>query len=236
MKKLAIVTGASRGIGRETALLLSEHDCDLVLAARSESALQKVARECDTAGANVTVVKCDLTADCACQTLIEKAKSVGGDHYPVLINNAGVADFGSFDRQPFEVFEKHVQTNYLVAARLCHAAIPWMLEAGGGQIINVLSIAAKHSFSGAAAYCSSKAALYMMGQVLAQEYRARGIRITSLIPGSTDTPLWDSIIAKPEVRDMLPATAVAEAIQDLVLMPKDRNVDELVIMPPNGIL
>jgi 3-oxoacyl-[acyl-carrier protein] reductase len=236
MKRLVIVTGASQGIGREAALLLSENNCDLVLAARSESALQKVARECDTAGANVTVVKGDLTEDCACATLIERAKRVGEDHYPVLINNAGMGEFGSFDQQSFEVFERHAQVNYLVGARLCHAAIPWMLGVGGGQIINVLSIASTHAFSGAAAYCSSKAAIRMLTQVLAQEYRARGIRMTSLIPGSTDTPFWDKIPMKPETRDMMPTTAVAEAIRDLVLMPKDRNVDELVLMPPNGIL
>lgn len=236
MRKLAIVTGASQGIGREVALLLSEHDCDLVLAARSESALQKVARECSTAGAEVTVIKTDLTSECACSTLMERAKAVGQDYYPILINNAGVAEFGSFDQQPFDVFERHVATNYLVGARLCHAAIPWMLDAGGGQIINVLSIASKHPFSGASAYCSSKAAMRMLSQVLAQEYRARGIRVTALIPGSTDTPLWDKIELKPEVRDMMRASAVAEAIRDIVLAPKDRNIDEMVLMPPNGIL
>lgn len=236
MKKLAIITGASQGIGRETALQLSENDCDLVLSARSESGLQKVARECITAGAEVTVVKGDLTAECACASLIERAKSVGHDHYPVLINNAGIADFASFDQQPIEVFEQHVQLNYLVGVRLCHAAIPWMLEQGGGQIVNVLSIAAKHPFSGAAAYCSSKAAMRMFSQVIAQEYRARGIHVTSLILGSTDTPLWDDKELKPETRDMLRPSAAAEAIRDVVLAGADRNFDEVVLMPPNGIL
>ena len=236
MKNLAIVTGASQGIGKETALLLSENNCDLVIAARQESALQKVARECSTAGAEVTVYKADLTQECACASLIDMAKQAGKDHYPILINNAGFADFGSFDQQPFEIFEQHVQINYMVGARLCFAAIPWMLEQGGGQIINVLSVAAKHPFSGAAAYCSSKAAMRMLGQVLAQEYRARGIRVTSILPGSTDTPLWDRIEMKPDTSDMLRPSAVAEAIRDIVLSPKDRNVDELVLMPPNGIL
>ncbi len=236
MKRLAIITGASQGIGRETALLLSESDCDLVLAARSESALQKVARECTSAGANVTVVKSDLTAECACVSLMEQAKKVGNDHYPVLINNAGMADFGSFDQQPFDIFERHVQLNYLVGARLCHAAIPWMLEVGGGQIINIASIAATHPFSGAAAYCSTKSAMRMLSQVLAQEYRARGIRVTSLVPGSTDTPLWDNVPLKPQTQDMLRPKAVAEAIRDIVCAPADRNIDELVLMPPNGIL
>ena|SRR5579885_2663210 len=236
MKKLAIITGANKGIGKETALLLSENKCDLVLAARNERELKKVARECETAGAEVTIVAGDLTADCACVTLIQKAKAAAKDHYPVLINNAGMAEFGSFDQQPIDAFERHVALNYMVGVRLCHEAVPWMLNNGGGQIINVLSIAADHPFSGAAAYCSSKAAMRMFSKVLAQEYRARGLRVTSLIPGSTDTALWDRVPVKPESRDMMRPAAVAEAIRDIVLSPKDRNIDEYVLMPPNGIL
>jgi len=236
VRKLAIITGASSGIGRETALLLSENECDLVLAARRERDLKQVARECETAGAHVTLIVGDLTEDCACATLIQKAKATSKDNYPVLINNAGLAELGSFDQQSIDVFTQHVNLNYLVGVRLAHAAIPWMLESGGGQIINVLSIGAEHPFSGAAAYCSTKAAMRMFSKVIAQEYRARGIRVTALIPGSTDTPLWDSVPVKPETHDMLRPVAVAEAIRDIVLSPKDRNFDELVLMPPNGIL
>jgi short-subunit dehydrogenase len=236
MKRIAVITGASRGIGRETALLLAQSFCDLVLVARSELALEQVGRDCKQMGAEVTLIPIDLTENCASSRTIEKAREVGNGHYPILINNAGIADFGSFDQQPMEMFEKHVQLNYLAGVGMCHAALPWMLENGGGQVINVLSIAAQHAFSGASAYCSSKAAMRMFSKVLAQEYRARGIRVTAIVPGSTDTPLWDKNPWKPEVADMLQPTTVAEAIRDVVLSPKDRNVDELVLMPPNGIL
>src|SRR5204863_2341269 len=139
-------------------------------------ALEQVGRECRDAGAEVTMVSIDLTETCSAGSAVEKARSVAGDHYPILINNAGLAEFGSFDQQPFEVFEKHVRLNYLAGVSACHAAVPWMLEVGGGQIINVLSIAAKHDFSGAAAYCSTNAAMLMFSQTLALEYRARAIR------------------------------------------------------------
>jgi NAD(P)-dependent dehydrogenase (short-subunit alcohol dehydrogenase family) len=135
-----------------------------------------------------------------------------------------------------ELFEKHVRINYLAGVGICNAAVPWMMEKGGGQIINVLSIAADHPFSGASAYCSSKSAMRMFSKVLAQEYRARGVRVTAIVPGSTDTALWDKNPWKPDPMDMLHASSVAEAIRDVVLSPKDRNVDELVLMPPNGIL
>jgi short-subunit dehydrogenase len=237
MRRLAIITGASRGIGRETALALAAADCDLVLAARSELALEQVAKDCRELGVAVTAMATDLTETCAASTMVQQARSISkGEHYPVLINVAGIAEFGSFDQQPLELFEKHVRLNYLAGVGACHAALPWMLEGGGGQIINVLSIAARHPFSGATAYGSSKAAMLMFTQILALEYRARGIRVTALIPGSVDTALWDKNIWKPESMDMLRPSAVAEAIRDLVLMPKDRNIDELMLMPPNGIL
>jgi NAD(P)-dependent dehydrogenase (short-subunit alcohol dehydrogenase family) len=120
--------------------------------------------------------------------------------------------------------------------QLCKFAIPWMLRAGGGHIVNVLSIAATHPFSGAAAYCASKAGLHMFGKALAAEYRGRGIRVTSLLPGSTDTPLWDKQSFQPSREDMLPARAVAECIRDVILSPPDRSYDEIVLMPPKGIL
>lgn len=236
MKRLAVITGASRGIGKETALLLAQSFCDLVLVARSELGLEQVGRECKQMGAAVTLVPMDLTETCATSRTMAKAREAGNGHYPILINNAGMADFGSFDQQPMELFEKHVQLNYLAGVGMCHAALPWMLEKGGGQVINVLSIAAQHAFSGASAYCSSKAAMRMFSKVLAQEYRARGVRVTAIVPGSTDTPLWDKNPWKPEPADMLNPSTVAEAIRDIVLSPKDRNVDELVLMPPNGIL
>lgn len=236
MKRLAVITGASRGIGKETAVLLAQSFCDLVLVARSELALEQVGRECRQAGAQVTTIPVDLTETCVTTRIMQKAREVGNGHYPVVINNAGVAEFGSFDQQPMDVFERHVQLNYMAGVRMCHSAIPWMLEKGGGQIINVLSIAAQHPFSGASAYCSSKAAMQMFSKVLAQEYRARGVRVTAVIPGSTDTPLWDKNPFKPEPTDMLKPSTVAEAIRDVVFSPKDRNVDEFVLMPPNGIL
>lgn len=236
MKRLAIVTGASRGIGRETALLLALADCDLVLCARTEEALNAVAAECESIGACVKTVALDLGEPGSGEELVRQARASGAEHYPVLINNAGVAEFGSYDQQDWDVIQRHIQLNLLSGMELCHRVLPWMLESGGGQIVNVLSISARVPFSGAAAYCTSKAAFHMFGRVLALEYRARGVRVTSLIPGSADTPLWDNKPWKPETADMLPAKAVAESIRDIVLSPPDRNFDEITLMPPNGIL
>ena len=83
---------------------------------------------------------------------------------------------------------------------------------------------------------ASKAGLLAAARGWQAEYRRTGLRITNLLPGATDTPIWDGGSFIPERNDMLPAAAVAEAIRDLILSPSDRNVDELTLMPPKGIL
>ena len=119
---------------------------------------------------------------------------------------------------------------------MCQDVLPWMLHLGKGQIVNVLSIAAEVPFSGGAAYGAAKAGMLHFGRALAAEYRSKGIRITSLLPGSTDTPLWEGKEWVPPREDMLSSHAVAEMIRDLIRMPSDRTIDHLVLMPPKGVL
>ena len=91
-------------------------------------------------------------------------------------------------------------------------------------------------FAGAAAYSASKAGLFMFGKSLAAEYRKAGLKITSIIPGATDTAIWDRQGFIPPREDMLHSESVGEVIRDVIMSPSDRNIDELVIMPPKGIL
>lgn len=234
LAKRVIVTGASSGIGRATALELAKNGCEVVLAARRLPLLVELTHEIEAAGGVAHPVPCDITSAKACQDLIDAARRLG-EGYPVLVNAAGVAEFGPFDEVEAAALTAQIEVNLLGALYCCHAAIPWMLEEGG-QIINVLSIAATHVFPGAAGYAVGKAGLHMLGKVLQAEYRSRGLRITNLIPGSVDTPLWEGQSFAPPKEDMMPPEAVAQAIRDLVNLPTDRNVDELVLMPPKGIL
>jgi NAD(P)-dependent dehydrogenase (short-subunit alcohol dehydrogenase family) len=250
MHKLrAIVTGASSGIGRATVEALIEANIEVVAASRSWEKLRDLRDKC-------AIHPCDVTNQWNCEHLIDFAKT-GNPRTPVLINAAGTAHFGPFaeiedvdeaeqeediDRQLREHREKlakyvgQISANLLGPMHLCKAAIPWMLESGGGHILNVLSIAATHPFPGAAAYCASKAGLHMFGKALAAEYRSQNIRVTSLILGSTDTPLWDNQSFQPNRAEMLTPKAVAECIRDVVLSPPDRSYDEITLMPPKGIL
>ena len=118
----------------------------------------------------------------------------------------------------------------------CKHAVPVMLEQGAGQIINVLSIAARHPFPNSTAYCASKFGAYGLTLALAAELRRRGIRVTALLPGSVDTPFWDEIGGGPDRTQMLRPEHVGETIRALLDQPPGMNTDELVLMPPFGIL
>ena len=234
MTKCIIITGASSGIGRETALALASQGHQLVLAARRQQLLLELLEECAERGGSAHTVSCDVSSIDDCRMLVDEARRVGGTAEPVLVNAAGVAEFGDFAQMSVASVENQIQTNLVAPLYLCHEVIPWMLEVGKGQIVNVLSVAASQVFSGATAYAAAKAGLLMAGRCLASEYRRQGIRVSSILPGATDTPLWGD--GGPPRSDMLPASAVAQTIADIIAMPPDRNVDEITVMPPKGVL
>lgn len=228
-----LITGASSGIGNATALELAGMGYSLVLAARREDLLMETAAECLQRGAIAAVpVPCDITTD---EGRIRAALALGelpGDLETCLINNAGLAQFGPFAEMPAEAIESQIQTNLLGAMLLTQTVLP--LFAKGGRIINVLSVVAEIPLPGSAAYAASKAGLRMFGLVLQEEYRKQGLVVTNLMPGATNTEVWSD--DGPSRKDMMPPEAVAETISWILALPKDRVVDELMLMPPRGVL
>jgi 3-oxoacyl-[acyl-carrier protein] reductase len=228
----AIVTGASSGIGEAAARLLVAEGIEVVLAARRVDRLAELA---EALGDRAHAYPTDVTDSDACRALVDFARSLGPAR-PVLVNNAGIAEFGDFASMPLENIERQIEVGLLGPLYLTHSVVPWMLDEGGGHLINVLSVTATQVFGGAAGYGAAKAGLYMLGRVVAAEYRRKGVRVTNILPGATDTPLWDGQGFVPNRDEMLPVAAVAEAIRDVVLLPADRSMDEIHLMPPFGVL
>lgn len=237
MTKRVIITGASSGIGWHTALLLADRHFELVLAARREDKLRELAELCRDRGAiRADVFAADLSIGDNGRALAQNATEDGFQPPLVLVNNAGIAEFGDYHSMSPESIDRHLASNLLGPMHLTHALIPHMLEMGGGQIVNVLSIASIHVFAGSSAYSASKAGMLMFSKTLAASYRDQGIRVSAVIPGSVDTPLWEGKGWIPEREDMLQPAAVAECIRDIIESPPDRNYDEVLLMPPKGIL
>lgn len=237
--KVVVVTGASKGIGKATASAFAAVGAKVVLAARTRETLEQVARELSVGGVSnpdsILVVPTDVTDAEAVQRLIERTLDVY-QHVDILVNNAGIGHFGPVVDFAPDDWDTVLNSN-LKAVYLCAKyALPSMLAQGGGQIINVLSIAAKVAFEASAAYCAAKAGALALTKVLASEVRQQDVRVTAVLPGSVHTPFWDDVPQHPDFDQMLKPEHVADTIISICQQPPGMVTEEIIVMPPLGIL
>lgn len=233
--KVAMITGGSKGIGKAIAFGLAAAGAKVVLAARTREPLEQVAASLRTGGAEALAVPTDVTDAAAVQGLVEKTLDVY-QRLDILINNAGIGRFGTVvDFTPSD-WDAVIDSN-LKAIYLCtQSVLSPMLAQGGGQIINVLSIAAKVPFEASGAYCAAKAGALAFTKVLASEVRQQNIRVTAVLPGSVHTPFWDGIPQHPDFEQMLKPEHVADTVVSVCRQPSGMVTEEIVVMPPLGIL
>lgn len=233
--KVVVVTGASKGIGKAIASAFAAAGAKVVLAARTRETLEQVAAELRESGAEAMAVPTDVTDVDAVQRLIEQALTAY-QRVDILVNNAGIGYFGPVVDFAPDDWDTVLNSN-LKAVYLCTKyALPPMLAQGGGQIINVLSIAAKVAFEASAAYCAAKAGALALTKVLAAEVRQQKIRVTAVLPGSVHTPFWDDIPEHPDFEQMLKPEHVADTVVSVCQQPLGMVTEEIVVMPPLGIL
>ncbi len=233
--KVAVVTGASKGIGKAIASAFAAAGAKVVLAARTRETLEQVAAELTESGAEAVAVPTDVTDVAAVQRLIEQTLDTY-QRVDILVNNAGIGYFGPVvDFAPDDwdaVLDSNLKAVYLCAKYM----LPSMLAQGSGQIINVLSIAAKVPFEASAAYCAAKAGALALTKVLAAEVRQQNIRVTAVLPGSVHTPFWDDVPEPPDFEQMLKPEHVAGTVVSVCQQPLGMVTEEIVVMPPLGIL
>ncbi|HET8774064.1 MAG TPA: SDR family NAD(P)-dependent oxidoreductase [Thermoanaerobaculia bacterium] len=183
--KNVIITGASSGIGRATAVEMARRGAHLVLAARRADRLEEVAAECRALGVRAVAVPTDVTKAGDCRRMIDAAGEVD-----VLVNNAGFAIFSpAAEANPDEVREM-IETNYLGAFHCTQAVLPRMLARRSGTIVNVSSITGLMGFSRMSAYCASKFALTGFTEALRDEVIGSGVRVALVCPGTTETEFF----------------------------------------------
>ncbi len=233
--KVAIITGASKGIGKAIAFTLAEAGARVVLAARTRDVVEKVAADIRESGADATAIPTDVTDIDAVKNLI-KSTLDSYQNLDILINNAGNGIFGNVtDFDPSD-WDSVINSN-LKGVFLCTKyALPHLLKRDSGQIINVLSIAAKVAFPASGAYCAAKAGALALTKVLAAEVREQNVRVTAVLPGSVETPFWDDISQHPDFEKMLKPEHVANVVLSVCQQPLGMVTEEVVVMPPLGIL
>ena len=233
--KVVVITGASKGIGRAIAFAFAAVGAKVVLAARTRETLEQVTTELRESGAEALAVPTDVTNVDAVKQLIQRTLDAY-QRVDILINNAGIGHFGpvvDFDPDAWDaVLNSNLKAVYLCAKY----ALPSMLEQGSGQIINVLSIAAKVAFQASSAYCAAKAGALALTKVLASEVREQNIRVTAVLPGSVHTPFWDDVPEHPDFEQMLTPEHVAGTVVSVCQQPPGMVTEEIVVMPPLGIL
>ncbi len=185
--KVIAITGASRGIGRATALALAEEGTRLAIMARSTEALSELDVELRKRGAvDVFYHATDLTEEGSCEKWIQAILDRWG-RIDALINNAGIGIMKPVEQLADEDWARVIRTNLTAPFRLIRSVIGPMRKQGGGHIINVSSIAGEVGFAGGGAYCASKFGLQGLSDCLMQEVRRDGIKVTILGPGSVNT-------------------------------------------------
>ena len=233
---VALISGASRGIGAAAARCFAAAGYDLLLLARSATDLADLAAELAPLGRRVETLGLDL-ADCAAIAPGIEELCGRGLTPTVVINNAGMAYTGSLAEMPLEQWQRLMQLNLTAVFQICQVLLPRLRAAGGGHIINVSSHAAHNAFPDWGAYCVSKAALASLGRCLAAEERSHGIRVSTLTLGAVNTPLWESetVHSSFDRRAMLDAERAAEALLYLAQQPATLVVEDLTLMPAAGV-
>lgn len=226
-----VVTGGGSGIGRAAAREMATLCGAVLLVGRRQEALAQAAKELP---GRVETLAADVADPESGRRIAEAAEALGEGEL-CLVNAAGTGSFGPIDTLGAADIEGMVHANLLGTILTCRALLP-ALRATHGQVVNVASIAGLRALSGASVYGACKAAVLAFTRGLAEEERRNGVRVCAISPGATATEFWEAIPGHPPLERMLPPAAVGQAIRDILTAPRDRAFDEVVLMPPDGIL
>ncbi len=233
----AIITGASSGIGRATALAFAKSGINLALIARSKDKLSSVVTAAQTVGVQAKSYSLDLADLVSVKDRIDAISQELGT-VDILVNNAGMGYTNSIANTPLEEWQQVLDLNLTSVLECIKGVLPKMRQRGTGTIINVASIAAYNAFPNWGAYSVSKAGLVALTKALATEERSNGIRAVTIAPGAVNTPIWDTDTVQADLNReaMLTPEIVAQSILHTALLPSQAVIETMTIMPSGGAL
>jgi NAD(P)-dependent dehydrogenase (short-subunit alcohol dehydrogenase family) len=214
--KIALVTGASRGIGRATAARLAEAGARVIVHySASRDAADSLVADIRAKGGQADAVGGDLSTPDAAHKLAEAVKALGIAKLDILVNNAGVAQLAPLEAQTVEDFDRHFAINVRAPYFLTQQLLPLLGE--GSSVIFLSSVVARVAFDGTSAYSATKGAIEVVTRNLAKELGARGIRVNAIAPGAIDTDMAQGFLGTEEGRDYIKSVQALKRIGE----PKD---------------
>lgn len=237
--KVALVTGASSGIGEATALCLAEAGANVAMSARRAERLQGLVDKIEAMGGKALAIPGDMTKEEDARKAV-KATIAGLGKLDILVNSAGVMQAGGIENCDTDLYRQVIDINLMGTVYTCAEAVPHMLEQGGGDIITISSLAGRKGGPMTSAYSASKHAVNFFTDGMRQELGDRNVRVCTLMPGATETevgdnikdPNWRTAIQKHVAKEgAVKPRDIGEAIVFILGMPRRTNISEISIRP-----
>src|SRR5881275_2549225 len=226
---LAVVTGATEGIGRAIAMTLGGAGARVAICARSETNVRRTVGDFCAAGVDAIGIPCDVSDPAAVERFATFVRLERGAPR-VLVNNAGIGRFRPLEELSLDDWDAVMATNVRSLYLMTRAFLGDMKASGGATIVNVASLAGKNGVEGGTAYCASKHAVLGFSKALMLEVRRHNVRVVAICPGSVDTGFRESRANRTRV---LTADDVAHAILSTVTIPDRAMISEVDIRPTN---
>lgn len=227
--KVALITGASSGIGKAIALSLAKEGVSCSLAARREEALKDTSKEIEKLGSKALIVPTDVTQEKDLKNLVKKTVFDLG-RIDFLINNAGIYFRSTVEELEKDQLDKLLATNLVAPMILTKLALPHLKKTPGSAVINLASVAGKTGFGGLSAYCASKFGLRGFSEALFDEVREFGVKVCVLCPGFIKTPMVTGSKGLDDEK-MIPVEEVAQTVLN-VLQLSDKTCPTEIVMRP----
>jgi NADP-dependent 3-hydroxy acid dehydrogenase YdfG len=230
MKKTALITGASKGIGREIAIALSMQGVSVALMARKSQELEELCHHINRMGGEAIPLFGSVASEHDVNSAVREAMDNFG-HIDILVNNAGIGFFKSVEEMSLDEWDSMMAVNVRGTFLMSKALLPQMKSRKSGLIINIISDVAHRTFPNGSGYCASKYAQHAFADALRKEVIEHGIRVSNIYPGMTDTYFAGSTQGAEHKKDWLQAQDIAQAVLYVAAAPANIVIDEIILHP-----
>ncbi len=230
-----LVTGAGRGIGRAIALRFATEGAHVAVAARTRGEIERVVAEVDAAGGKGLAIEMDVADLASVENGVNTALEAMGGVFDVVVNNAGVFAVKPFAELSPATWYRLLAVNLNGPFHVTLLSLKGLEQSDRAHLFNVASVAGRTAYAGSSAYCTTKFGLVGFGEVLALELEPKGIRVSTVFPGATDTTIFDGVPGDWDRSQMNQPEEVAEVCWKAFASPRSENVLNVEVPPPAGV-